>query len=95
MDSIIIGQTGVALNGSPTTGHTGDRKFTKTVSWSGDKKTVTFTTAIYSVGSDSEVELTRVDTWELSPDGKQLFVNRKSIETKSENWEAKAVYEKH
>jgi hypothetical protein len=50
--------------------------------------------AIAQQGNENEVELTRVDTWNLSADGKQLIFNRKSIETTSENWEAKGVFEK-
>jgi PAB1-binding protein PBP1 len=95
-DSITVGKRSVAMNGktSSVVDKESNRKSVKSVAWSTDKKTATFTTAIYAVGNENEVELTRVDTWTLSPDGKQLLLQRKSIETKSENWEVKGVYEK-
>lgn len=95
-DSISTGKSSVALNGKPTTtiSKESNRKLVKSVGWSSDKKVATFTTAIYAEGNEKDVELTRVDSWTLSPDGKQLTVLRKSIETKSENWEVKGVYEK-
>jgi len=95
-DSITTGKRTVSMNGktSSTIDKDMNRKLVKSVAWSADKKTATFTTVFYAVGNENEVELTRVDTWTLSPDGKQLSIQRKSIETKSENWEAKGVYEK-
>jgi hypothetical protein len=75
---------------SPTSG----RKITRSLSWSADKKMLTITTPIAQQGNENEVELTRVDTWKLSADGKQLVINRKSIETSSENWEVKGVFER-
>jgi len=95
-DSITVGKRTIAMNGktSSIVDKESNRKSIKSVAWSADKKTATFTTAIYAVGNENEVELTRVDTWTLSPDGKQLNIQRKSIETKSENWEVKGVYEK-
>jgi hypothetical protein len=95
-DSISTGKTTVAMNGKPTTTKSAEtnRKMVKTIAWSADKKVATFTTAIYAEGNENDVELTRVDTWTLSPDGKQLTIQRKSIETKSENWEVKGTYEK-
>ena len=95
-DSISTGKVTVAMSGKPTTTKSVEtnRKMVKTIAWSADKKVATFTTAIYAEGSENDVELTRVDTWTLSPDGKQLTIQRKSIETKSENWEVKGTYEK-
>jgi PAB1-binding protein PBP1 len=95
-DSITVGKRTIAMNGktSSIVDKESNRKSVKSITWSADKKTATFTTAIYAVGNENEVELTRVDTWTLSPDGKQLNIQRKSIETKSENWEVKGVYEK-
>lgn len=95
-DSFAVGKRTVAMNGktSSVVDKESNRKSVKSVAWSADKKTATFTTAIYAVGNENEVELTRVDAWTLSPDGKQLTIQRKSIETKSENWEVKGIYEK-
>jgi PAB1-binding protein PBP1 len=95
-DSISTGKRSVAMNGKPTSSkdQESNRKIVRSLAWSADKKTATFTTAIYAVGNENEVELTRVDTWALSPDGKELTIQRKSIETKSENWEAKGSYQK-
>jgi hypothetical protein len=95
-DSITVGKTSVAMNGKGTTimNKEQNRQSVKSVNWSADKKTATFTTVIYAPGSSSEVELTRVDSWILSADGKEMTVNRKSIEKKSESWEVKGTYEK-
>lgn len=95
-DSVTVGKTSVSMNGKGTTvmNKESNRKSVKSIAWSKDKKTATFTTAIYAEGNEKEIELTRIDTWTLSPDGRQLMVNRKSVETKSENWEVKGTYEK-
>ena len=84
------------MNGKPSSAMDteSNRKIVKSIAWSADKKTATFTTAIYVPGNENEVELTRIDVWTLSPDGKQLTIQRKSVETKSENWEVKGSYEK-
>lgn len=70
------------------------RKFDTHLSWSADKKTLTITTAISKADNADEVELTRVDAWTVSADGKELTFDRKSIETVSENWESKGIYSK-
>jgi hypothetical protein len=95
-DSISTGKRTVAMNGKPSSAMDteSNRKIVKSIAWSVDKKTATFTTAIYVPGNENEVELTRIDVWTLSPDGKQLTIQRKSVETKSENWEVKGNYEK-
>lgn len=95
-DSISTGKRTVAMNGKPSSAMDteSNRKIVKSIAWSADKKTATFTTAIYVPGNENEVELTRIDVWTLSPDGKQLTIQRKSVETKSENWEVKGSYEK-
>lgn len=106
-DSVIIesaakGQDGsdiktraaIALNGKicPATSVTTGRKMERSAKWSDDKKNLIITTAIYQEGSSSEIELTRVDTYSLS--NNQLTIHRKSIETISDDWEARGIYEK-
>lgn len=73
---------------SPSSG----RKTVKHLEWTSDKKSVTFTNDIYKQGSDDDIELTRIDEWKLSPDGKQLLLHRKSVETITESWEVNGTY---
>lgn len=89
-------RSSVPLNGKAvsSTSVQSARKVTRSISWSPDKKTLTLTSHIYKAGDENEVELTRIDTWGLSPDGKQLLINRKSVETVSENWEARGTFDK-
>jgi hypothetical protein len=70
------------------------RNIKRSLKWSDDKKSVTFTSEIYKVGNDREIELTRIDKWSLSPDRKQLSLHRKSVETITESWEVKGVYQR-
>lgn len=104
IESINIGNEGqdvssrqaVAMNGQPvtTTSATSKRKYIKSLQWSPDKKGLVLTSIIYLPDNPNVVDLTRVETWSLSPDGKQLNINKKSIETRSESWEDKGVYDK-
>lgn len=73
---------------SPSSG----RKTVKHLEWTADKKSVTFTNDIYKQGSDEDIELTRIDEWKLSADGKQLLLHRKSVETITESWEVNGTY---
>lgn len=75
---------------SPSSG----RKTVKYLEWTLDKNSVTFTNDIYKQGSEDDIELTRIDDWKLSPDGKQLLLHRKSVETITESWEVNGTYEK-
>lgn len=107
-DSIAFEVISIAQNNSTDTAHytlatngglfsdisKSKRKYTKKLQLSADKKTMTVTSIYKSAENDTEVEITRTETWSLSADGKQLTLNRKSDETKSESWEAKGTYEK-
>ncbi len=77
-----------------TKGKTSGRKIIRGLKWSEDKKTVIFTSEIYRVDNENEIELTRIDEWKLSPDEKQLNFHRRSVETITESWEVKATYDK-
>jgi len=68
-----------------------ERKFTRRLQWSEDKNELTITTQISLAGNENEVDLTRVETWKFY--GGQLLVEIKSLETTSENWEAKGLFE--
>ena len=85
-----------ALNGKPSfaTSTISKRKYTKTLAWSPDKKVLTITTVFSMPENEKETDLTRVETWTLSADGKHLNVDKKSIETRSETWEVKGAFEK-
>lgn len=86
----------VALDGKPltTTSATSGRKLVRSLKWNTDKKGLVLTTVFYVAGNPNEVDFTRVETWSLSPDGKQLNIQKRSVETRSETWEVKGVYEK-
>ncbi|WP_276485749.1 hypothetical protein [Paraflavitalea pollutisoli] len=84
----------VLMNGQPATktGAASGRKYVRSIKWNADKKGLVFTTVIYVPENPTEVDLTRIETITVSPDGKELTLNKKSVETKAENWESKAVY---
>lgn len=86
----------VPANGQAVTtiGPKSNRKYVKSLKWSADKKGLVLTIVIYVPDNPNEVDLTRVENWSLSPDGKQLILNKKSVETRSETWESKGVYVK-
>lgn len=85
-----------ANNGKPveSTGKTSGRKVIRYLNWSSDKKSFTTTSAIYKAGNANEIELTRIDVYKLSADGKQLLFNRRSVEMITESWEDNATYTK-
>jgi hypothetical protein len=91
---ITRGRLSIALNGnfSSHTGKTSMRKYTSSLSWGPDKKTLTITTVISMPENDKETDFTRVERWDIT-DGK-LQVYKKSIETTSDSWEVKGVYNK-
>ena len=86
----------MAMNGKPTIiiGKASKRKFTSNVVLSADKKGMTITTVYSMPDNENETDFTRVETWTLSADGKQLNIDKKSMETRSETWEVKAVFVK-
>lgn len=108
-DSVIISQGSIendvptknripfANNGKPvqTKSKSSGRKLIRSVKWAADKQSFTTTTEIYKDGSDNQIELTRIDDYKLSADGKNLFFHRRSVETVTESWEDNATYNKH
>ncbi len=98
-DTFYIGsaaKTAYAQNGAEIISNDANtkRKSVRSLSWSADKKVLTLKSVIYVPDSATEIDLTRVTTYSLSADGKTLNLDRQSIETRSENWRVKAVYEK-
>ncbi|MBB5440240.1 hypothetical protein HDC92_003940 [Pedobacter sp. AK017] len=92
-DSLFTGKRGLAMNGARLTFFGEEnRKMVRALSWSADKKSFKVITVIYMPGNDKEVDLTREDTYSMV--GAELVINRKSIESNSENWEAKGIYTK-
>ena len=73
---------------------TSGRNVTRSIKWSDDKTSFTTTSDIYKTDNPDEIELTRIDEFKLSPDGKQLLFHRKSVETITESWEVKGTYNK-
>jgi hypothetical protein len=69
------------------------RKYVRSLKWSTDNKTLTITTVFYVPENDNEVDLTRIETWNLDANGR-LIINLKSVETTHESWEIKGIYEK-
>jgi N-methylhydantoinase B/oxoprolinase/acetone carboxylase alpha subunit len=99
-DSIVIesgtSRVSYAMNGGETSsvGATSKRKSVRSVTWSEGKKVVTLKAVISVAENPNEVDLTRIETWGLSADGKTLSLDRSSVETRSENWQTKGIYEK-
>lgn len=104
-DSLIIesytgensgGKQAFAINGGKTIVNSvaSKRKYTWWLSWSADKKTVFLATAFSRENEPDNLDLTRVETWSLSEDGKTLNVKKKSQETQSETWATNGVYSK-
>ncbi len=92
----VAGHVSFAINGKPSSisNPTSKRKYTRSLAWSADKKSL-ITTIVFSMpDNENEVDFTRIETWTLSPDGKQLRLNKKSVETRSETWELNAVFVK-
>jgi hypothetical protein len=104
IESINIGENGedvsnrqaIAMDGKPltTTSLTSKRKYVKSLKWNTDKKGLVLTTVFYLPDNPNEVDFTRVETWSLSPDGRLLNIDKRSVETRSETWQVKGVYEK-
>jgi hypothetical protein len=85
----------VAMNGQQVTGISAtNRNYVKSLKWAPGKKDLVVTTVFYMPGNSAEVDFTRVETFSLSPDGKRLNIHKKSVETRSETWEVKGVYDK-
>jgi hypothetical protein len=95
-DKDVSSRQALAMNGQPLTyiGPKSNRKYVKSLKWNADKKGLVLTIVIYVPDNPNEVDFTRVETLSLSPDGKQLILNKKSVETRSETWESKGVYVK-
>lgn len=108
-DSLIIETVGVGAEGQEVksrqsvsmdgkmqvaTSAASNRQYAKSLKWSADKKNLVITTIFYMENNPSEVDFTRVETWSLSPDGQQLNIDKRSIETRSETWQVKGVYAK-
>jgi len=86
----------IAMNGmqSVSTSAVSKRKYTRWLAWSEDKKTLILTTIFSMPEKENETDFTRVESWSLSADGKELIINKKSIETRFETWEVKGVFER-
>ena len=102
IESISVGGNGndvtskqtIAMNGreSAAVSAMNKIKYTKSLAWSSDKKTLTITTIFSMPENENEVDFTRVEIWIIA-NGK-LNIDKKSIETRSETWEIKGVFEK-
>lgn len=92
----IIIRNSLPMNETPVefTDSASKRKIVKSLSWSADKKTLTLTAVIYRPENANEIDFTRVETCSLSPNGSNLYMDKKSIETQSETWQVKAEFEK-
>ncbi len=104
IESVSIGAGGndatnrqaIALNGqsTTTTNATTNRKLTRSLKWTNDKKAMVLTTVFYRPDNPTEIDFSREETWNLSPDGKQLNIDKRSVETRSETWQVKGTYNK-
>lgn len=85
----------LALNGQPSViSGFGNRKLIKSLKWSVEKDQYLLTTVYYRTEDPNAVDFTREETFTLSKDGTQLTLDKKSIETRSEDWQTKGVYKK-
>jgi len=92
-DSLSTGKRALAMNGTKLTfAGEENRKMVRSLTWAADKKSFKITTIIYMPGNDKEIDLTREDTYSIVDS--ELVINRKSIESNSENWETKGTYTK-
>ncbi|MBO9570842.1 MAG: hypothetical protein J7497_01320 [Chitinophagaceae bacterium] len=84
----------IPMNGQPSTitSLTSKRKYVRSLNWAEDKKVLTITVIFYLPDKPDMVDLTRVETWNLLPDGAHLSIGKKSIEKHSETWEVKGMY---
>lgn len=73
-------------------GQPANRKFDRSLNWSADKKIIMMTTIFYRPENYEEIDFTRIEEWSIS-DGK-LNVQKRSIETRSDNWEVRGFFEK-
>jgi dipeptidyl aminopeptidase/acylaminoacyl peptidase len=90
-----ISRQSFAMNGkeSERTNTSSKRKYVSGLQWSPDKSTLIFTTVFYVPENENTVDFTRIETWTLAANG-QLNIDKKSIETRSETWEIKGIFEK-
>lgn len=89
----VTNRQAVPMDGKPVTINK-TRKLVKSLKWANDKKGFVLTTVYYRTDDPSAVDFTREESWNLSKNGKQLNIDKKSIETKSEDWQVKGTYEK-
>lgn len=84
----------LVMSGQPVSnvGSRTNRKYSKSLKWNAGKTGYVLTIVIHLPGNPNEVDFTRVETWNLSPDNKNLTLNKRSIETRSENWETNGMY---
>lgn len=92
----VKGRQAVSLDGKPstTTSAVSRRKCIRSLKWSADKKSLTVTSVFYVEDNPNEVDLTRLEVFTPSADGQQLNIDKRSIETRSEDWQVKGTYAK-
>lgn len=89
----VTNRQAVPMDGKPVTIDK-TRKLVKSLKWMNNKKGFVLTTIYYRTEDPKAVDFTREEDWQLSQDGKQLNIDKKSIETRSEDWQVKGKYEK-
>jgi hypothetical protein len=92
----VVSKHSLPLNGQSLTSNTkANRKLIETLQWNKDKQTgFVITRVYYRTESPSEIDFTRVETWSFSSDAKQLTIDKKSIETRSQDWHVKGLFNK-
>lgn len=87
-------RSAIPLNGEPVT-VVKSRKIVKTMSWSADEKKLFIKSIYYREDNEAAIDFTREENFQLSGDGKELKFDKKSIETRSEDWHVKGVYKRN
>lgn len=91
----IINRYSLPVNGQPLTSNKNNKKVIQTFQWNPDKMTgFVINRVYYHEKSSEEIDFTRIETWSFSPDGKQLIVDKKSVETRSQDWQVKGIFKK-
>ena len=85
----------VPINGQSVTTEYGRKKRTRTFVWKPEKNGFILTTLFFRTEDLNQIDFTRVEKFQLSNDGRELTLEKKSIETRSEDWHTNAVFVKN
>ncbi len=90
----IINAHTLSMSGTSVTyiNPTSKRKIVRSLTWSEDKTKLTITSVYSMPENENKIDLTRIEIWQLSKDGMQLNIDKKSIEAKGDSWEVRGIF---